>query len=125
MSWDDSEPIRVGGASRQPRLRPGLSVRVTVLEKDESPLHQVRDHGAADLAERRARKRRDRVGRLLRRNWPQRLRLEETARKGCQDDRRETDHGGIDQQARTADYAGLEQPVADEKQCMGDGSADE
>ena len=35
-----------------------------------------------------------------RRNWPQQLRLKEPARKGRQDDRRETDHGAIDHQAR-------------------------
>jgi hypothetical protein len=28
-------------------------------------------------------------------NWPQQLRLKEPARKGRQDDRRETDHGAI------------------------------
>ena len=49
-------------------------------------------------------------------NWPQQLRLEEPAPEGCQDDRREPDHGGIDQQARTADHLGLEKPVAEEKQ---------
>ena len=59
------------------------------------------------------------------RNWPQQLRLEEPARKGRQDDRRETDHGGIDQQARIADHPGLEKPVAHEKQDMSDGSGDE
>ena len=37
-------------------------------------------------------------------NWPQQLRLKEPARKGRQDDRRETDHGGVDQQARIADH---------------------
>jgi hypothetical protein len=42
--------------------------------------------------------------RLQRRNWPQQRRLEEPARNGRQDDRRETDHGGKDQQARIADH---------------------
>jgi hypothetical protein len=41
------------------------------------------------------------AARLQRRNWPRQLRLEEPACKGRQDDRREPDHGGIDQQART------------------------
>jgi hypothetical protein len=41
--------------------------------------------------------------RLLERNWPQRLRLEEPARNGRQDDRRESDHGGKDQKARTTE----------------------
>ena len=60
---------------------------------------------------------------LLHLNRPQQLRLEEPARNRRQDNRRETDHSGIDQQAPIADYAGLEKPVADEQQCMGDGSA--
>ena len=60
-----------------------------------------------------------------RRNWPQQLRLEEPARKGRQDDRRETDHGAIDHQARIADHPGLEKPVADEKDGMSDGPGDE
>src|SRR6185436_875667 len=37
-------------------------------------------------------------------------------------DWRETDHGGKDQQARTADHPGLEKPLAREKQDMGEGS---
>ena len=45
----------------------------------------------------------------------QQLRLEEPARKGRQDDRRETDHGAIDHQARIADHPGLEKPVAERK----------
>jgi hypothetical protein len=49
-------------------------------------------------------------GRLQHRNWPQQLRLEEPACKGRQDDRREADHGGLDQQARTADHPVLEKP---------------
>ena len=36
--------------------------------------------------------------------------------KSRQDDRRETDHDGIDQQACVADHPILEEPVADEKQ---------
>jgi hypothetical protein len=47
---------------------------------------------------------------LLHRNWSQQLRLEEPARNGRQDDRRETDYGGI----ATADHSGLEKPVAEE-----------
>ena len=47
-------------------------------------------------------------------NWPQQLRLEEPASKGRQDDRRETDHDGIDQQARIVDHSGLVKPVAAE-----------
>jgi len=60
---------------------------------------------------------------LLHRNWPQQLRLEEPAPKDCQDDRRETDHGGIDQQARTADHLGLEKAIAEEKQDMSEAPA--
>ena len=64
-------------------------------------------------------------GWLQHRNWPQRLRLEEPARKGRQDERRETDHDGIDQQARIANHPGLVQPVADEKEDMSEGSGGE
>ena len=62
---------------------------------------------------------------LRRQNWPQRLGLEERARKGRQDERRETDHAGIDQQARIADHPGLVKPVADEKEDMREGSGAE
>jgi len=41
--------------------------------------------------------------RLLRRNGPQGLRLEEPARNGRQDDRRESDHGGKDRMERFRD----------------------
>ena len=67
----------------------------------------------------------DRALTLLRRNWPQQLRLEEPAPKGRQDDRRETDHGGIDEQACTADHARLEKSVAEEKQDVSEGSGGE
>ena len=63
-----------------------------------------------------------RANRLLHRNRPQQLRLEEPACKGRQDDRRETDHNGKDQQACTVEYTGLEKRVAREKQDMSEGS---
>ena len=59
---------------------------------------------------------------LQHRDWPQQLRLEEPAPKGRQEDRRETDHEGVDQQARIANHPGLEQPIAHEKQDMSEGS---
>ena len=62
------------------------------------------------------------AARLQRRNWPQQLGLEEPARNGRQDDRRETDHGAIDHQGRIADQSGLEEPVAGEKDGMSDGT---
>ena len=64
-------------------------------------------------------------GRLVRRKWPLQPKLDEPASEDRQDDRRETDHGGIDQQARIADHPGLEKPVANEKQDMSEGSSGE
>src|SRR6185369_5838723 len=61
-------------------------------------------------------------GRLRRRCRPQQLRFEESARNARQDDRRESDYGGEDQQARTAEQPGLEKSVAHEKQYVGEGS---
>ena len=57
-------------------------------------------------------------GRLVRRKWPQRLKPDEPAPEGRQDDRHETDHGGIDQEAHTAYHLGLEKLVPDHKQGM-------
>ena len=47
---------------------------------------------------------------LLRRNWPQQLRLEEPTPKGRQDDRRETDHGGIDSRPALPITSDLKRP---------------
>ena len=62
-------------------------------------------------------------GRLVRQKWPLQLKLDEPASEDRQDDRRETDHGGIDQQARTADHLGLEKAIAEEKQDMSEAPA--
>src|SRR6478672_593523 len=59
---------------------------------------------------------------VQRRNWQQQLTLEEPARNGRQDNRRETDHGSKDQQARIADHTGLKKSVAREKQDMSESS---
>ncbi len=59
---------------------------------------------------------------LLRRDWPQQLGLDEAAPEGCQDDGCETKQDRVDQQASTADHPGLEEPVAEQKQDMSEGS---
>src|ERR1043165_10052024 len=94
---------------------------VSVSGPPSAARHQLTNQPARPknaLVTRRARLRADYPPSLSKDLGPQQLRFEEPARNLRQDNRRETDHGGIDQQARTTDYAGLEKPVADEKTCM-------